>query len=91
MSSASAKKRAIHSVCAVLVAVLGVWGVEMDPVMMLNIIVAVGFSVDYTAHISYHYYKAIPAVVHVDGPVSFVRTTIINTSVDYLRNAAHTC
>ena len=34
------------------------FGAELDPVLMLNVIMAVGFSVDYTAHIIYHFYKS---------------------------------
>lgn len=32
-------------------------GADMDPVTMVDMLMAVGFSVDYTAHIVYHYYK----------------------------------
>jgi predicted RND superfamily exporter protein len=31
----------------------------MDPVTMVNILMAVGFNVDYTAHFSYHFYKTV--------------------------------
>uniref|UniRef100_A0A914WWF6 SSD domain-containing protein n=1 Tax=Plectus sambesii TaxID=2011161 RepID=A0A914WWF6_9BILA len=60
----------IPSVCSVIVAsacivsisiaVVGFlsWlGMDMDPITMVNILMAVGFNVDYTAHISYHFHK----------------------------------
>lgn len=33
-------------------------GADMDPVTMIDTLMAVGFSVDYTAHTVYHYYKS---------------------------------
>lgn len=41
-----------------LIGVLRLFGAELDPVLMLNVIMAVGFSVDYTAHIIYHFYRS---------------------------------
>lgn len=31
---------------------------EIDPVVSMNIIMAVGFSVDYTAHVTHQYYAS---------------------------------
>ncbi|GMT16120.1 hypothetical protein PFISCL1PPCAC_7417, partial [Pristionchus fissidentatus] len=33
------------------------WGAMLDPVTMINILLAVGFSVDFSAHICYHFHK----------------------------------
>lgn len=39
---------------------LSLWGVDLDPLSMAALLMAIGFSVDYIAHISYHYYKTPP-------------------------------
>jgi hypothetical protein len=31
------------------------WGVRLDGVALINLIMCIGFSVDFSAHISYHY------------------------------------
>lgn len=43
---------------------LSIWGVGMDPVSTASLLMSIGFSVDISAHISYHYYQ-------VDKPVSW--------------------
>ncbi|CAJ0942847.1 unnamed protein product, partial [Mesorhabditis belari] len=48
----------ISSICFCLVGMLSWWGVDMDPVMQVDVLLATGFSVDYTAHIAYQYYQA---------------------------------
>lgn len=37
---------------------LSLWGVDLDPLSMAALLMAIGFSVDFTSHISYHYYKS---------------------------------
>lgn len=32
------------------------WGADLDPVMIVNVLLATGFSVDYTAHIAHQFY-----------------------------------
>lgn len=36
---------------------LSIWGVGMDPVSTASLLMSIGFSVDISAHISYHYYQ----------------------------------
>ncbi|KAI6186174.1 Patched domain-containing protein 3 [Aphelenchoides besseyi] len=40
-----------------LLGVLGLWGQMIDPVVMINVVVAVGFSVDFVAHMIYHHWQ----------------------------------
>uniref|UniRef100_A0A5S6PMJ0 SSD domain-containing protein n=3 Tax=Brugia TaxID=6278 RepID=A0A5S6PMJ0_BRUMA len=47
----------ILSICFTLVGSLSWWGADMDPVTMVDVLIATGFSVDYTAHIAYKFYK----------------------------------
>uniref|UniRef100_A0A915PIF6 SSD domain-containing protein n=1 Tax=Setaria digitata TaxID=48799 RepID=A0A915PIF6_9BILA len=42
-----------------LVGSLSWWGADMDPVTMVDVLIATGFSVDYTAHIAYKFYKLV--------------------------------
>lgn len=39
-----------------IVAYLHVWGVALDAVSLISILMSVGFSVDYSAHVCYHYF-----------------------------------
>lgn len=47
----------IISIAFTLVGALGWWGQDLDPVVMINVLMAIGFSVDFCAHICYHYFK----------------------------------
>ncbi|CAD5214420.1 unnamed protein product [Bursaphelenchus okinawaensis] len=46
----------ITSVCFALVGFISWWGADLDPVTMVDVLLATGFSVDYTAHIAHQYY-----------------------------------
>jgi len=46
------------SIISIELGVLGfmtLWGVNLDSISMINLIMCIGFSVDFSAHISYHY------------------------------------
>ncbi|KAI1720216.1 patched family domain-containing protein [Ditylenchus destructor] len=47
----------VLSIAFTLLGALGWWKLDLDPVTMINVIMAIGFSVDFSAHICYHYYK----------------------------------
>uniref|UniRef100_F1KX19 Patched-related protein 9 n=1 Tax=Ascaris suum TaxID=6253 RepID=F1KX19_ASCSU len=47
----------VISITAGTIGGLGAWGVDMDTVVMINVVMAIGLAVDYAAHISYHYFK----------------------------------
>ncbi|WKX95376.1 hypothetical protein Q1695_012097 [Nippostrongylus brasiliensis] len=52
---------ACFSVLSITIGILGLlslWGVDLDPLSMAALLMAVGFSVDFTSHIAYHYYKS---------------------------------
>ncbi|CAJ0581633.1 unnamed protein product, partial [Mesorhabditis spiculigera] len=46
----------IVSICVGIVGYLHVWGVHLDAVSLISILMSVGFSVDYSAHVCYHYF-----------------------------------
>lgn len=35
------------------------WDVALDPVSMTSLLMSIGYSVDFTSHISYHYYISV--------------------------------
>ncbi|KAJ1371103.1 hypothetical protein KIN20_032983 [Parelaphostrongylus tenuis] len=52
---------ACFSVLSVTLGILGLlslWGVDLDPISMTALLMAVGFSVDFTSHIAYHFYRS---------------------------------
>ncbi|XP_035527282.1 patched domain-containing protein 3 [Morone saxatilis] len=69
------------AVCSVIVGVAGfmaLWGVNLDSISMINLVMCIGFSVDFSAHISYSFVsscksdineKAIDALAHLGYPI----------------------
>lgn len=51
----------VFSVASITVGILGLlalWGLDVDPLSMAAFIMAIGFSVDFSSHICYHFYKS---------------------------------
>ncbi|MCL4137119.1 UNVERIFIED_CONTAM: hypothetical protein GTU68_055692, partial [Idotea baltica] len=51
----------IFSIISIEIGVIGymaLWGVSLDCISMINLIMCIGFSVDFSAHISYSYLTA---------------------------------
>uniref|UniRef100_A0A3Q2DFP6 Patched domain-containing protein 3 n=1 Tax=Cyprinodon variegatus TaxID=28743 RepID=A0A3Q2DFP6_CYPVA len=69
------------AICSVVVGVVGfmsLWGVSLDTISMINLIMSIGFSVDFSAHISYAFVsspkgdvdqKAAEALSHLGYPI----------------------
>jgi predicted RND superfamily exporter protein len=50
----------VASVLSINLGVFGLlyyWNIDLDPISMATTLMAIGLSVDFVAHISFHYYK----------------------------------
>uniref|UniRef100_A0A1I7X0Q0 SSD domain-containing protein n=1 Tax=Heterorhabditis bacteriophora TaxID=37862 RepID=A0A1I7X0Q0_HETBA len=54
----------IISICLGIIAYLHLWNVHLDAVSLISILMSVGFSVDYSAHVCYHYFAHIESNTH---------------------------
>jgi predicted RND superfamily exporter protein len=57
----------IASICFTLIGLMSWWGADLDPVTMVDVLLATGFSVDYTAHIAHQYYTKSGSSLHRIG------------------------
>ncbi|XP_023153986.2 patched domain-containing protein 3 [Amphiprion ocellaris] len=69
------------AVCSVITGVTGfmsLWGINLDSISMINLVMSIGFSVDFSAHISYSFVsstksdaneKAMDALAHLGNPI----------------------
>ncbi|VDK29200.1 unnamed protein product [Anisakis simplex] len=48
----------ILSISCSLLGMLSWWNLDMDPITMVNVLMGIGFSVDFSAHICYHFHKS---------------------------------
>ncbi|XP_029929840.1 patched domain-containing protein 3-like [Myripristis murdjan] len=90
------------AICSVIVGVVGfmaLWGVNLDSISMINLVMCIGFSVDFSAHISYSFIsspsynmneKAQDAVAHLGYPVlqgavsTVLGVVVLSTSGSYI-------
>lgn len=55
------------TICSVMVGVMGfmgLWGVSLDSISMINLVMCVGFAVDFSAHVSYSFVSSPRLDVH---------------------------
>lgn len=90
------------AVCSVIVGVTGfmsLWDVSLDSISMINLVMCIGFSVDFSAHISYSFVsspksdvneKATDALAHLGYPIvqgalsTILGVVVLSTSGSYL-------
>lgn len=69
----------ILSICIGTVGYLHLWGVHLDAVSLISMLMSIGFSVDYSAHICYHFFtqnKVILIVVNFFDSVFKARSML---------------
>lgn len=75
------------SIVSIEIGVLGFmtfWGINLDSISMINLIMCIGFSVDFAAHISYHYLDSEGA------PDDRVRNSLYGLGLPILQGAVST-
>ncbi|MCL4135334.1 UNVERIFIED_CONTAM: hypothetical protein GTU68_052017, partial [Idotea baltica] len=76
------------SIISIEIGVVGymtLWGVNLDSISMINLIMCIGFSVDFSAHISYAYLTA-----KVDTPAERVKDCLFNLGFPIIQGAIST-
>ncbi|KAA0198227.1 hypothetical protein HAZT_HAZT002794 [Hyalella azteca] len=76
---------AIVSIETGVIGYMSLWGVNFDVVSMIQLIMCIGFSVDFTAHISYSYLAA-----KVDTPEERVRECMTSLGLPVMQGALST-
>ncbi|CAJ0607839.1 unnamed protein product [Cylicocyclus nassatus] len=56
LTGASIATLSMLSISFTLLGILALWGQSLDPVTMINVLMAIGLSVDFSAHVCYHYH-----------------------------------
>uniref|UniRef100_A0A3B5BC82 Patched domain-containing protein 3 n=1 Tax=Stegastes partitus TaxID=144197 RepID=A0A3B5BC82_9TELE len=90
------------AICSVITGVAGfmsLWGVNLDSISMINLVMCIGFSVDFSAHISYSFVsstksdaneKAMDALAHLGYPIlqgalsTVVGVVVLSASGSYI-------
>jgi len=77
----------VFSIISIELGVIGfmtLWGVNLDSISMINLIMCIGFSVDFSAHISYHYMDS------EGGPDERVRNSLYGLGLPIFQGAMST-
>lgn len=89
----------VVSIIGGVIGYMAFWGVSLDSISMINLIMCIGFSVDFSAHISYHFSiskgktgrdRAIESFGHLGTPVvngaisTILGTVVLSTSGTYI-------
>lgn len=89
----------VISICTGVIGYMAFWDVSLDSVSMINLIMCIGFSVDFSAHISYHFSiskqvtgdeRAKEALGHIGMPIlqgalsTILGVAVLSTSESYI-------
>uniref|UniRef100_A0A0R3RYR5 SSD domain-containing protein n=1 Tax=Elaeophora elaphi TaxID=1147741 RepID=A0A0R3RYR5_9BILA len=70
----------IISVTAGIVGGLSAWGADMDIIVTMSLVTAIGLTIDYAAHINYHYFVTNATLPPVDRMVSSLQSITYATT-----------
>lgn len=89
----------VVSICAGVIGFMVLWDVSLDSISMINLLMCIGFSVDFAAHISYHFCiskcktgneRAIDSLGHLGTPIlqsaisTILGAVVLSTSDTYI-------
>ena len=71
------------SICVFTVGYMSWWGVRLDAISMINLIMCIGFSVDFSAHVSFHYisHSSLNPDDRVRDAMMFLGTPVIQSAL----------